>query len=73
MELKFHGKLKFHKHEFQNSGKFLIVSQTMVDRQIFPLKMVFGHLAQTHVYVCLETNPRTLLLKFAPLQITDPG
>ena len=36
-------------------------------------QMVFGHLAQTHVYVCLETNPRTLLLKFAPLQITDPG
>ena len=38
MELKLHDKLEFHKLEFQKYGKSLIISQTVVNHQIFQQK-----------------------------------
>ena len=34
-ELELHGKLEFHKLEFQKGGRSLHISKTMVDRYIF--------------------------------------
>ena len=47
MELEFpkfelHDKLEFHKLKFQKSSRFLIILQTVVDRQIFFPKKLFG-------------------------------
>ena len=43
MELEF-PELELHdKFEFQKSGKFIIILQTVVDRQIFSPNMVFDH------------------------------
>ena len=43
IELGLHGKLKFHKLEFQKSGKLLNISQTVVYYKIFCKRVIFGH------------------------------
>ena len=42
---KLHGKLKFHKLEFQKGGRLLNISQTVVDPYIFSQIVVYAILA----------------------------
>ena len=46
MELEFYGKLECEEFEFQNSGKSLYSSKTMVNHYIFRPIVVFGHFGQ---------------------------
>ena len=64
MKLELHKKLvavflelKFLELEFQKNYKFLIILQTVVDRQIFSLKMVFSHFGHLIVYKCSFSFP----------------
>ena len=41
-KFKFYVELELHELEFQNSGRFLNISQTMVEHRLFQAKMVFG-------------------------------
>ena len=43
MELELHGKLKFHKFEFQKGGRLLNISQIVVYCKIFCKRVVFSH------------------------------
>ena len=42
-KLKYHGKLDFHKIEFQKSDKLLNILQMIVDSYIFFLTVAYGH------------------------------
>ena len=51
IELELHSNLEFHKLKFQKIGKSLIILQIVVDYQIFPSKMVFGHFGHDKSFV----------------------
>ena len=42
-DLEYHGKLDFHKNEFQKGGRSLHISETVVDYKIFSKTVIFGH------------------------------
>ena len=45
-ELKLHGKLEFHKVEFQINGTSIYIFKTMIDPYIFCQIVVFGYFDQ---------------------------
>ena len=49
IELKLHGKVKFHKLEFQKRGRLLNISQTVIYCKIFCKRVVFGHFGLLHL------------------------
>ena len=42
VKLELHGKLEFHKLKFKKNGRFLIISQTVIDPYIFCQRVVLG-------------------------------
>ena len=74
MELKLHGKLEFHKLEFhklefQKSGRFLIISQIMLNRQIFQQKMIFYHFNLTSTTYTIFVFVKNLVAQLKPPNI----
>ena len=69
MELKLHGKLEFHKLEFQKSGRFLIISQIMLNRQIFQQKMIFYHFNLTSTTYTIFVFVKNLVAQPKPPNI----
>ena len=54
LELEFHSKLKFHKLEFQKSGKLLNILQTMIDLYIFSQNMAIWPINSLPQFEILE-------------------
>ena len=52
--------LKFLELEFQKNYKFLIILQTVVDRQIFSLKMVFSYFGHLRAFSSGVPNAKYL-------------
>ena len=48
MKLELYGKFEFHKLVFKKCGRFLIISQIMVDPYIFSQTMVLDHFGQVN-------------------------
>ena len=69
MEFKLHGKLEFHKLEFQKSGRFLIISQTVVNHQIFQQKIVFYHFNLTSKTYTIFVFVKNLVAQLKPPNI----
>ena len=74
IEFKLHGKLEFHKlefhkFEFQKSGRILIFSQIILNRQIFQQKMIFYHFNLTSTTYTIFVFVKNLVAQPKPPNI----